>query len=618
MSSIKTVNNEKNYLNRPRLINKNKDDFKSELLDYASKNFKNQISDFSEASLGGMLLDFAAIVGESLAYYIDSQIDELDYETATSDFSVINHLRKANVKSGFASPSSCYVDFFAMIPVDANNEVLQEYLPVILKETNLESDTGINFILQEDVDFRENYKNLETQNISIDGGEQVTHKILSKKGLCVSGQIVSESFTFDNENTSSFLSYVFSNENITKIISVKDVTSDRNEYKEVEFLSQDTVYDKVILGKDSFYNVKPAPFRYVIEKSFDDGLTTIRFGNGENNILEDGLFTNPEEISLPLLGRDYLNNYSLDPKRLINSPSLGVSPAGKTLVAKYKFGGGLSHNVPARSISQINSIQYKFPNLENTQDFRVSAVLSSISVLNNEKSVGGSDALTLEELKQKIPESLKMQSRIVNHEDLLARIYTMPVDFGRIHKVAILDNHYSKVAKDLFVLCKDINGFYEPANDAIKQNLSNYINEYRLIGDVFNIVDVDVYNIGIALKVKTAPNYEIQAVLSSIKSRIFSTMRFETLQIGQGLNVNNIISIALQTPGVLTVSSNYETIVYSKNNFEIDNNQAISDEKVYSDNIFSSRQMYEDGIIYPPRGGIFELKYNSDIEIING
>ena len=61
----KLVNQRKN-----QYINKTFDDFRKELLTYARTNFKDQINDFSEASLGGMLLDFAAIVGDSLAFAI--------------------------------------------------------------------------------------------------------------------------------------------------------------------------------------------------------------------------------------------------------------------------------------------------------------------------------------------------------------------------------------------------------------------------------------------------------------------------------------------------------------------------------------------------------------------
>ena len=69
-------------LSKPTFINKNRQDFRNELLDLARSNFSDKIQDFSDMSLGGMFLDFAAVVGESLSHYIDFQIngyvDDLD------------------------------------------------------------------------------------------------------------------------------------------------------------------------------------------------------------------------------------------------------------------------------------------------------------------------------------------------------------------------------------------------------------------------------------------------------------------------------------------------------------------------------------------------------------
>ncbi len=347
MSNVSILNKEKNFFNRKRLINKNKEEFKSELLQYARSNFPDKISDFSESSLGGMLLDFAAIVGESLTHYIDHQINELDYETATTEYSIVNHLRKANVTFGFSSPASVYVSFFIIVPTLNDNKTIDEnYLPVIRKETQVNSIDNINFVLGEDLDFSKNYTVIKEVLI----GEN-SHRMIKKDGICISGDIINETFAFDEDNLDEFLIYTLSNENVTKVLSVSDNSSDVNHYKEVEFLSQDTVYEKIDIDGSSFINIIPAAYRYVLERDFEDGLTTIRFGNNKNRINENGVLSNPEEISLPLLSRDYINNYSLDPKNLLGSKSLGISPAGKVINVKYMHGGGVSHKIQARSIN---------------------------------------------------------------------------------------------------------------------------------------------------------------------------------------------------------------------------------------------------------------------------
>lgn len=624
MANPKLQNKLKNYKNKNRAINKDFDSFRNELLNYAKSNFSNQIQDFSESSLGGMFLDFASLVGESLSFYVEQQFNELDYETSTSDYNLINHLRKAGVDSGYSSPSSVYVDFYIEIPASSEQTTNlltpdRQYLPVIKSGTKLSSTAGVNFMLEEDVDFTKSHDKISVSET--DDSDNPTSLILVKQGICVSGDEFSESVTFNEDEAGNFLSYTLSNQNITKILKIVD--NDYNDYKEVEFLSQDTVYEKIENGNESFFEVKPASFRFIVEKNFDSGLSTIRFGNGSGNIIEDNVLTNPEDyLSLPLLGKNYLSRNSLDPKRLLNSDSLGVSPAGKTLNIRYKHGGGSNHNIGSNTIDEIINLKIQYPNIDdNSSDViksTINIINSTIGVDNEEEAVGGMNSISLEDLRDQIPTALKKQSRIVNHEDLLARIYTMPSDFGKIHKAAITDNPYTKAAKDLYVICRNDDGHYVSANDAIKINLSKFLNEYRLIGDSLNIIDTPIYNFSVHLKIKISPSYDSNSVVSTVASKIYQNMRFETLQIGEGINVNDIISFALSCPGVVTVISNYKTIIRSKTNNDITQQQSLFNIN-YSTNRFVTRESYLDGIVYPPQGGIFELKYSSfDIEIVSG
>ena len=72
-----------------------------------------------------MLLDFASIVGDSLAFYVDQQFDELNYETSKNNRNISSHLKRAGVKGGNASPSSAYVTFIIEADIDStkNNEL---------------------------------------------------------------------------------------------------------------------------------------------------------------------------------------------------------------------------------------------------------------------------------------------------------------------------------------------------------------------------------------------------------------------------------------------------------------------------------------------------------------
>ena len=95
-----------------------------------------------------------------------------------------------------------------------------------------------------------------------------------------------------------------------------------------------------------------------------------------------------------------------------------------------------------------------------------------VSVINLDRAIGGTNGLSIDELRLQIPNALKMQSRIITHKDLLARIYTMPSNYGRVHKASVIDNPYTNLTKDLYIVCKDQEGYYVPAQDVIKVNLS--------------------------------------------------------------------------------------------------------------------------------------------------
>ena len=57
-------------------LNKNYNDFKQNLIDFAKNYFPNVVNDFSEASPGTMFIEMASYVGDVLSFYLDTQIQE--------------------------------------------------------------------------------------------------------------------------------------------------------------------------------------------------------------------------------------------------------------------------------------------------------------------------------------------------------------------------------------------------------------------------------------------------------------------------------------------------------------------------------------------------------------
>lgn len=609
MADIK--NKLKNVRDKNYLL-KEFEDYRTELLGYARAYFPNKINDFSESSLGGMLLDFAAITGDALSFYMDHQFGELDPLLATERDNILRHIRRAGIKAVPPSPSSVDVSFFIEVDASENNTLdrgieLESTQLITIKTNTVVNSSTTSFTLMEDVDFSDDvYENFIVSER--DSDNKPTKVIISKKGLCVSGNITTETFTFGS-NFIKFPTIDLANAGVTQVLSVLD--SDNNEFFEVEFLTQDTVFQKGerSTGTEIFnLEVKPALRRFIREDNIESGLTTLRFGSDNGQDLDDQILKDPSDAALPLYGKTYLNKFSIDPASLLRTNTLGIAPRNTTISIRYMHGGGVSHNVSPGDINEILTINVSSP--DGASASTVNQVLNTLDVRNLEAAVGGTEGFNIDELQNLIPSHMKMQNRVVNYQDIMARIYTLPAPFGRIHRAAIRNNEDAILSKYLHVVCKNSSGNLIQANNAIKNNMSKYINEYRLIGDVFEIVDTKIINIALNLDIKVGVGENTDIVIARVINRLIDNLKIDTFNIDQPLVLSDIVNITINTQGVTSLSTLTENLV----------SIAISDDdfsRTYSNNIINLKNNIKDGILYPPEGGIFELKYPSFDIVVN-
>ena len=214
---------------------------------------------------------------------------------------------------------------------------------------------------------------------------------------------------------------------------------------------------------------------------------------------------------MPLFGKKTFKRFSIDPNSLLKTHTLGISPMGTTLTINYRYGGGLSHNVPAESIRFVNRLSMEFRNKPSIAD--ANFVRGSVDVKNVDVARGGDNAPTIEALRAQIPSARQMQSRIVTKQDLLARVYTMPQKFGRVFRAGIRPNPFNPMSTQLFVISRDAAGNLAVSPDALKENLETYINEFRLISDAIDILDAQVVNFGIKFSVLCMPNANKRSVV---------------------------------------------------------------------------------------------------------
>ncbi len=590
-----------------KYLNKDFDSLRADLLEYARTHFGDRIRDFTESSLGGLLLELPAYVGDSNSFYLDHQFHELSIETAVEPRNIERHLRDAGVEIVGASPSVVDVTFLIEIPADLTISPRipsVSALPVIYAGTIVQAENGIKFELTEDIDFTEtdNAGNL-TASVVIgdrDSNNNPLTFILSKTELCISGQRATETFSLGSFEKFKKITLGF--ENVTDIIAVEDGLG--NNYYKVEHLTQDIVFEAVLNRNDDNELVRenliitPAPYRFISNTSAQTRLTTLTMGGGTAESLDDDIVPDPSEFALPLYGKRTFSRFTLDPGNLLRTGTLGVIASNTNLSVTYRYGGGLGHNIPAKSIRGITTLSMGFPNGPTASVSQF--VRASADAMNYKDAAGGDDAPTLDELKFRAPAARAAQGRIVTKPDVLARIYTMPSNFGRVYRASIRSNPNNPLASQLFIISRNSNNQLVVSPDSLKKNLVTYLNQFRMISDAIDILDAQVINLKLEFTIVTDPNYNRNLILQNVISRLNQYYNIKNFEIDQPIVLSDINNIIYNNTGVISVQSvRFRNLT-----------NTISD-RVYSDIQFDVESNITKGILIGPPGSIFELRFKN-------
>ena len=587
-------------------VAKDFDSFRSELLRYARTYFGDKIQDFSEASMGGLLLDMAASVSDSMSFYLDHQFREMSWSTVTESANLSRMIKEAGIKSNGASPATVSVSIFIEVPskiISGQYVPDESTLPTILQSTQLASNTNIIFSTAEDVDFAEKNRlgELRASYVigNVDASGNPTTFLVKRNVACVSGQVSSESFKIST-NPVPFFTLSLSKTDISEILNIVDDSG--NQYYEVQALSQDTVFKTFPnLSSDSeevprSIEVIPAPRRFVSTSDPQTRLTTLQFGGGNALTTQDDAIPDPETLSLPLYGTSVMSRFSIDPNSLLQTKTLGVLPSNTTLTVTYRSGGGSAHNVASRSIRGISSLGILFPDACSAAVAR--SVRASIDIRNDSPAAGGDSAPTLEDLRAQIPIARSQQDRIVTKEDLISRVYTLPTKFGRIFRAASRPNPDNPLASQLFICSKDSNGFLTVSSDTLKKNIRTYLNEFRLISDAIDVLDARVINFRVKFTIFVNPNSNKSSTLQSVIARLNDTLNISKFQIDQPILLSDLQNVIINTPGVLTLVD-----------LSVENLNGTIQNRTYSNVSLNIKQYTRRGVIFGPPGSIFELRY---------
>jgi len=574
---------------------------KESLVEYTKRYYPKVFKDFSEASFGSLMLDTTAYIGDVLSFYLDYQTNESFLDTAIEYDNILRLGEQVGYKQPLRSNSFGVVSLYALAPVDVNGVGPDtNYLPILVKGSKFSSNSGQIFTLTEDIDFK-NFNNEVVVATSNSGDGTPTSYAVKAYGRVVSG--IEERESFNVGSFTRFLTLTLSSPNISEVLSVLD--AEGHEYFEVDYLSQDTVFRSVVnkdpMTREYIPNVivtTSVPRRFTTFNK--DGAIHIKFGYGSESSLKVDSLSHPSNVVLKMHGKDYEQDASFDPSKLIEADKFGIAPANTTLRVTYRTNTTENVNVATRGLTTIVDPILVFGS-SATNNTKIDFVRDSLEIVNEQPITGDVSLPTVAELKQRVNDVFASQNRAVTAEDYEALVYRMPPKFGRVKRAKIFRDHDSfKRNLNLFLVSENVDGHLSTSSQVLKNNIKIWLNQYRMINDTIDIVDPRIINIHI----------DFTAVVD------YSQDRFEALNVAiteiqkmfrEKMDINQPIYITK----IYDVLNNLEEIV-DVTNVKITNKSG----GLHSDEALNLRPWTSaDGrILYAPQNVIYELRFpNTDI-----
>ena len=608
-----------------KYINKDFTELRASLIDYAKTYFPTTYNDFSPTSPGMMFMEMAAYVGDVLSFYLDNQFQEnfLQYARQTNNLFELAYM--FGYKPNVTQVAVTEIDFYQQVPYKISGGL---YIPdydyaLFIPNNSTVSSTLTNvtstFLIEDPVDFTVSSSQDPTDVTiySVDGSGNPTYYLLKKSRKSVSATINTTSFSFGSPQKFATVDL-----NDSRIVGVLDVfDSNGNQWYEVDHLGQEMVYTSVKNTNPNdpnyYINQGNAPYLLKLEKQqrrfvtrfLNSTTLQFQFGAGTVNDADEEITPNPNNVGIGLPFEKTKLTTAYSPSNFLFTKTYGIAPSSTTLTVRYLTGGGVTANVSANTLNTLNSTP-TFLNA-NLNASTANSIYNSLAVTNPFAADGGGDGDTIEEIRQNSMANFASQLRNVTQDDYLVRALSMPAKYGVISKAyieptkrdALSSAGESNSVLDLYILSYNIDKTLRTATPALKQNLTTYLSQYRMIGDAVNIKDGFIINIGVNFEIIVLPDYNNNEVLIKCIDALKTYFAIDNWQINQPIILRELYILLSKIPGVQTVKT-------------IDITNLVGENLGYSPYAYDIKGATSANVVYPSLDpSIFEVKYpNQDIQ----
>jgi len=531
---------------------------RQELINYTRTYYPELIDNFNDASVFSVFLDLNAAVADNLHYHIDRSIQETVLQYAQQRSSIYNIARTYGLKIPGQRPSVALVDFSITVPAFGDKED-ERYLGILRRGSQV-NGAGQVFETIYDINFASPFNQDGFPNRlkipNFDANNNLVNYTITKRETVVNGITKVFKRVITPNDVRPFFEFFLPEKNVLGVTSIiqREGTAYSNVPTAQEFLNPvGRWYEVPALAEDRVFIADPSKpsddpaikvgtyiqtqDRFITEYT-PEGFMKITFGGGTNTA-EDQLrqFTT---LDVPLKIQRYQNN----------SMSLGNTPqANTTMFIQYRIGGGLATNLGINTITQIGAVDFS---VVGPSDIINNQVINSLTCNNVTAAIGGAGYPSTEEVRNYVTFNFAAQNRAVTIHDYEAIIRNMPGEFGAPAKVSITENN-NKI--NVQILSYDASGtLTSDVSQTLKQNLAEYLSNYRMINDYVTIGSAQVIDLGVEVSVVLDSAQNSGVVISNIIDRVTTFFSPGVRGLGENIVLSELSRLIQAENGVVSLT----------------------------------------------------------------
>ena len=591
---------------------KNFADIRTELINFVKQYYPEIYNDFNDASIGQMLLELNAAVGDILSFHTDRMFQETQLDFAQERTSILSLARTYGLKVPGKRPSVSIVDFSCVLPTLGSTFDIS-YAPLIRQGSQV-NGSGKVFETMEDIDFSSPFTVGGIPNRLIEPNVDSNGNILSykitKREMVINGVTKYFKKVTTTSDVRPFLEIVLPEQDVLSISSIimldgtnfnglpslNQFLDEDLRWYEVDALADDLIFipDNAAISDNA--GIKPGKYKRITQKFIteytNNGFLKIIFGGGSQDISQLSEFG--VDSSLVSKIGDFINN-----------SSLGITPtANRTMFIKYRTGGGAATNIGPNVLTSLGLANIIINGPSSAMN---TSVRNSIRVNNPIPALGGKDEPSVEEIRNLVRYNFSAQNRAVTINDYQTIISLMPGEFGAPYRCSVYEEQ-NKIKVHIITLDSD-GTLSNVSSTTLLNNIATYLSDYRMINDYIEVTNGRVINLGFEIDLIIDKQYPQSQIISEAINNTKNYFNIDKWNMGDDIYLGQLIESINSINGVLNV---VDVRVYNKVGGQYYSNNEIS--QPYIDDATRQIDLLGEFKIYGESNSLFEIKRpDSDI-----